>query len=378
MRRRRRLRRRLSASWTRSIASRRAVRTAGFENSGWPGRRLSRTAVIVAPWIVERAGAGLPGEVAVDARRETGHGIESSGPERVGELLRVVEEREVHPREIRDGTGRPRRRNGRRERVRRARRWLHGGRRLEHGRGRDEFGMLAVEARHRERTRSDRLVTERCRREIRDGDVREEMRRRDRLSRQLQKAAERRREGEGDHPRTPGLDGHLVPRSRGRPHVRPVLEDTDRVRHVIRGDRLTVVPEGVVAELEGPHRAGRVDGPVLGQIRDERPVRAVADEAGEDERDEVAVGLGPGGQRADRHGTPEDALAIWPRDDRARGRLRRRDGRGGWHERRGADEARDDCEQYDQGPDDERIVAGHRAPSEHPDRGGPPRCRIRQ
>ena len=39
----------LSMSDTRSIACRRAVRTFGSRNSGWFGRRLSRTAVSVEP-----------------------------------------------------------------------------------------------------------------------------------------------------------------------------------------------------------------------------------------------------------------------------------------------------------------------------------------
>ncbi len=47
-----------------------------------------------------------------------------------------------------------------------------------------------------------------------------------------------------------------------------------------------------------------------GQVRPVRPVGAERDEAAEDERGEVAVGLGPGGQRVDRARAADRALAI--------------------------------------------------------------------
>ena len=68
----------------------------------------------------------------------------------------------------------------------------------------------------------------------------------------------------------------------------------------------------VVAQLEGPDVAGRVDRPALGEVGHERPGRAVADEPREDQRDEVAIGLGPRRQRADRDRVSEDAFAIRP------------------------------------------------------------------
>ncbi len=259
------------------------------------------------------------------------------------------------------------------------RRRLEGRRlRLEHRCRRDQLGVILVEARHRERAGSDRLSSERRRRELVDRDVCQQMCRGDRLGRCLEEPAERRREREHDGPRALDLDADLVPRPCRRTRVRRVLEDVDGVRDIVRGHGLTVVPPGVIAQLERPRRTGVVHRPVFRQVRDERPVRAVADETREDERHEVAVGLGLGGQRADRHRAPEDALAIRPGRDRARGRLGRGDGRCGGEERRGADEARDECEQYDQGPDDERVGAGQSSSERSPDRGGPPRCRIRR
>ena len=144
----------------------------------------------------------------------------------------------------------------------------------------------------------------------------------------------------------------LVPRSGARTPVVGVLEDTDGERDVLGGDRLAIVPARVVTELERPDRPRRIDRPALGEIGHERPGRPVPDEPGVDQRDEVAVGLGAGTQRADRDGPAEDALAIRARD-RGIGRAGLQAGGGGRKQRRDTDEARDQREQRDEGPDDE-------------------------
>ena len=66
-----------------------------------------------------------------------------------------------------------------------------------------------VQAGHRERPGSDRLVAERRGCEIRDGDVGQQVRRGDRLGRSLQEAAERRGQREHDGARVDGVDGNL-------------------------------------------------------------------------------------------------------------------------------------------------------------------------
>ena len=130
-----------------------------------------------------------------------------------------------------------------------------------------------------------------------------------------------------------------------------------------RGDRLAVVPARVGAQVDRPGLAARVDRPALGEIGHERAVRPVAHEAGEQQRDEVAVGLRPRRQRADRdavrrrtpstYGRATDAGACrgWTASGEAGG--------GGELEGRDADEAREDREQQDEGPDDEGVGSGH-------------------
>ena len=212
----------------------------------------------------------------------------------------------------------------------------------------------------RERPGADGLPPERVVGQQVDRDLAEQVRRGDRLGRGLQEPAQRRRQRERDLERRQGLDRDLAPRRRGRALVGRVLEGLDRVDDVVGGDRLAVVPARVRAEVEGPGLAGRVDGPARGEVRHDRAVRAVAHEAGEDEGDQVAVGLGPRGQRADRGGMPDHALAIGARR-RVRGAGRRGRGRGRG-EGGDADEARDQREQHDQRPDHGGIGPGHETP----------------
>ncbi len=106
-------------------------------------------------------------------------------------------------------------------------------------------------------------------REFVDRDTGQEVRRGDRLGGRLEEPAEWR--GEGEHHRAPALgpDVDLVPGSGGRTGVGRVLQDMDGEGDVVGGDRFAVVPAGVRPQLEGPHRARRVDRPALGQVRDE-------------------------------------------------------------------------------------------------------------
>ena len=153
-----------------------------------------------------------------------------------------------------------------------------------------------------------------------DRDAREDVGRGDRLGRRLEEATERGLEREHDGQRALGRDRDLVPRPRARTRVLGILEDADRERDILGCDRLAVVPAGVITQVEGPHGTRRVHGPALREVRHERPGRSVAHEPRVDERDEVAVGLGAGTQRADRDGSPEDPFAVRPRRRRKRSR----------------------------------------------------------
>ena len=107
-----------------------------------------------------------------------------------------------------------------------------------------------------------------------------------------------------------------------------------------------------------------VDRPALGEVRDDRPRRAIPDEPREHQRDQVAVGLGPGRERADRDRAAEDALAIRSGSRRAGPGVGEGRRGGAGQDGRDPDKARDQGEQDDEGPDDERISTGHRAPCE--------------
>ena len=195
-----------------------------------------------------------------------------------------------------------------------------------------------------------------------DRHLAEEVGRRDRLGGRLEEPAERRRQREHDaaHPDRPDLD--LVPRAGARAVVVRVLEDPDGERDVLGRDGLAVVPDRVVAQLERPDRAGTVDRPALGEVRDDGAGRPIPDEPGIDQRDEIAIGLGSGGQRRHRDRTAEHALDVWASLDGPGARAGQRGGRGGGKQRRDADQAREDREHDDEAPDDERVDTGHRAP----------------
>ena len=116
------------------------------------------------------------------------------------------------------------------------------------------------------------------------------------------------------------------------PRVGGILEDRDREDDVVGRDRLAVVPVGVGPEMERPRLAVRASSPTTGRASAAgRPVGVHRHETVEDEGDEVAIRLGPRGQRVDRGRPAEDRLAVrhlrrdaGRRDDRARGRLRQR------------------------------------------------------
>ena len=104
----------------------------------------------------------------------------------------------------------------------------------------------------RERARADRPLAERMVGQARDRHVGEQVGRGDGLGRGLQEPADRRVEREPDRPLADGLHGHPGPGRRRRARVVGVLQGVDREGDVGRGDRLAVVPERVVTELERP------------------------------------------------------------------------------------------------------------------------------
>ena len=244
------------------------------------------------------------------------------------------------------------------------RRWRGGvGRHHERGGG-DEFRAVLVEAGHGERPGPDRLASEGVLGQRTDRHTAQEVLRDDRLGRRLEEPTERRREPEDDHPRTVGRDRDLVPRTGARPGVLRVLQDLDREGDVGRGDRIAVMPAGVVAQHEGPHAPGRIHGPALRKVGNDRTGGTVPDESREDQGDEIAIRLAPGRERTDRDRSSEDALAIGSHEGRRQTRTGRRRDRSGGREGRDADQARDEREQDDKAPDDERVGTGHRIPSE--------------
>ena len=125
---------------------------------------------------------------------------------------------------------------------------------------------------------------------------------------------------------------------------RPGPQDADRERHVVRGDRLAVLPA----------QRRRGGGTSRSRRSRRRPsarrgrARCVlsgpeADEAPEQQRHERAVGRGPRPERARRVGRPRTP-STYGRDGRARARRRGVGDRSrlAADERRDADEARDD------------------------------------
>ena len=212
----------------------------------------------------------------------------------------------------------------------------------------------------RERTRADRPLAERMVGQARDRHVGEQVGRGDGLGRGLEEPADWRVEREPDRPLADGLDRHPGPRGRARAGVVGVLQGVDREGDVGRGDRLAVVPEGVLTELERPRPAVVGGRPAGGEVRHHAAVGAVADEPGEQQRNQIAVGLRARGQRADRLGVAEHALAVGAVDGNGDRGIGRRRGRGRL-ERRGSNEDGDDGEGRDEGENERGISAGHQA-----------------
>ena len=148
---------------------------------------------------------------------------------------------------------------------------------------------LAVD--QRERTRADRPLAERMVGQARDRHVGEQVGRGDRLGRGLEEPADGRVEREPDGPLADGLHRHPGPGRRARAGVVGVLQGVDREGDVGRGDGLAVVPERVVTELERPRPAVVGGRPAGGEVRDHAAIGAVADQPGEQQRDQIAVGL---------------------------------------------------------------------------------------
>jgi len=104
---------------------------------------------------------------------------------------------------------------------------------------------------------------------------------------------------------------------------RPAKDGRPSIAYRYAGDRAVLVEYGEMEfdltlnffmQDEGPDPTARIDRPTLREVGHDRAGRSVPDEAGEDQRDQVAVGLASSGERADRDRPAEDALAIRPRD----------------------------------------------------------------
>ena len=257
--------------------------------------------------------------------REAAGGVEVAGLVRGDQLGRVGEEAELERRDVRQRTagGRCRRRAGERIAAR--------GSQVAslHPLGRDERleGGLARVPRHQPVwAAADRLQTERVGRQLVGRDPFEEVGRGDRLGRRDQEAADRVRQLHPDRPIVDGGHRDVAPRRRPRSRVGRVLEHMDGEHDVVGRDWRVIVPAGVLAEGEGVDRPGRVDGPVLGQVRDQRLAGAEADEAREHEVDHRAVGAGARPERAHRGRPADHPLAVGTGRRQGGGRRRRRRG----------------------------------------------------
>ncbi len=312
-------------------------------------------------------------------RREARRAVEIAGAEIANECVDIGVETELDTREVRQRPRGAEGRRGRRERVR-----GRSGRRarapgLQDDLGRDEGGGRRRQIGHSERTRADRPPAERVLGEGCDRHLPEQVGRRDRLGQRLQEPAERGLEREPHLARAGRRDRHLGPRCGGRSRVGRVLQRLDREDHVIGRDRRAVVPARVRAQVDRPGLARRIDRPALGQVGHERAARPVAHESGEDQRDQVAIGLGLGGQRGDGRGCADHALDVRADLETWAGRDRR-SGRGRW--RRGeldggdADECGEDRKKCDERPDDDGVGPGHEAPCDG--RGVEPQRDVRR
>ena len=100
------------------------------------------------------------------------------------------------------------------------------------------------------------------------------------------------------------------PRSGTRAVVGRVLDRGDGEHDVVGGDRLAVVPARIRPQVEDPRRPVRQRRPRSGERRARITLGVEGDEPFEDERDEIAIGLGPGRQWIDRGRPTQDALGV--------------------------------------------------------------------
>jgi len=127
--------------------------------------------------------------------------------------------------------------------------------------------------------------------ELGDRDPLEEVGGQERQRRRLEEAAHGVAEDEADGVGVLRGDLHLGPRPGERTGVLRVLEDVDRVDDVRARHRDTIVPRGVVAEMERPRRPLVRDRPAIGQVGQHGGAGPKADEPPEEESDEVAIDL---------------------------------------------------------------------------------------
>src|SRR5205823_8078003 len=103
-----------------------------------------------------------------------------------------------------------------------------------------------------ERSGPDGAGVERLPRKLRVGDVPEEVRGKERNGRAVRERPVHIRQRETDRARRDAVDGDATEGVAVRAYVPAVLEQLDGEHDVIGGDRLAVVPGGVLTDFEGP------------------------------------------------------------------------------------------------------------------------------
>ena len=144
-------------------------------------------------------------------------------------------------------------------------------------------------------------------------DAVEDVRRRDRLRRGLEEAAEWIREPQLDRQRVDHDGRHVPPGLAAGPRVLRVRKDAHRERDVVGGDRRAVLPELVGSKVERPRPPEGIDVPARCQITDDRAPRPESHEPSEQERHERAIRGGPGAEGARVRRATEDALDVGAR-----------------------------------------------------------------
>ena len=216
----------------------------------------------------------------------------------------------------------------------------------------DQRDLTPVHLAHAERAATDGMHVERLAREVAVGDVREEVGGKQRDRRAPREGAVHIRQGEAHGLVRDPLDVHAAERVAVLTDVAAILKELDGVDHVVGGDRLPVLPERVLADVEGPDLAVRLGAEGGREIGDDRAGLVVPGEPAERQPDDVIVDIGRGDDRVEVLRDPGNALDIRAAVGRIACPV------GAAVEDR--DDARDDEESQER-DDDELVAGGHLA-----------------